>query len=65
MFFFYSQLNLSDSYLGVIIAHAALATPFVIITVNVALSEFHYSLVRASMCLGDKSVYTYSKLLFP
>ena len=65
MFFFYSQLNLSDSYLGVIIAHAALETPFVIITVNAALSGFDYSLVRASMGLGAKPVYTFSKLLFP
>jgi putative spermidine/putrescine transport system permease protein len=65
MFFFYSQLNLSGSYLGVIIAHAALGTPFVIITVNAALSGFDYSLVRASMGLGAKPVYTFFKIIIP
>lgn len=65
MFFFYSQLNLAGSYLGVIIAHAALGTPFVIITVNAALSGFDYSLVRASMGLGAKPVYTFFKIIMP
>ena len=65
MFFFYSQLNLAGSYLGVIIAHAALGTPFVIITVNAALSGFDYSLVQASMGLGAKPVYTFFKVIMP
>ncbi len=65
MFFFYSQLNLAGSYIGVIIAHAALGTPFVIITVNAALSGFDYSLVQASMGLGAKPVYTFFKVIMP
>jgi putative spermidine/putrescine transport system permease protein len=65
MFFFYSQLNLAGSYTGVIIAHAALGTPFVIITVNAALSGFDYSLVQASMGLGAKPVYTFFKVIMP
>jgi putative spermidine/putrescine transport system permease protein len=40
MFFFYTQLNLAGTFWGVVIAHAALGTPFVIITVNAALSGF-------------------------
>lgn len=65
MFFFYSQLNLAGSYTGVILAHAALGTPFVIITVNASLSGFDYSLVRASMGLGAKPVYTFFKVIMP
>jgi len=65
MFFFYSQLNLAGSFTGVIIAHAALGTPFVIITVNASLSGFDYSLVRASMGLGAKPVYTFFKVIMP
>lgn len=65
MFFFYSQLDIAGSYLGVILAHAALGTPFVVITVNAALSGFDYSLVRASLGLGAKPVYTFFKVIMP
>ncbi|BBB28396.1 ABC transporter permease [Neptunomonas japonica] len=65
MYFFYTQLGLSGSYLGVIIAHAALGTPFVIITVNASLSGFDYSLMRASLGLGAPPVYTFFKIIMP
>jgi len=52
MFFFYSNLGLAGSYLGVILAHAALGTPFVIITVTATLTGFDYSLARAALNLG-------------
>lgn len=65
MFFFYTQLNLAGSYLGVIIAHAALGTPFVIITVNAALAGFDYSLVNASLGMGAKPTYTFIKVIMP
>lgn len=65
MFFFYTQFNLVGNYLGVIIAHAALGTPFVIITVNAALAGFDYSLVNASLGMGAKPVYTFFKVIMP
>ena len=65
MFFFYTQLDLAGSYIGLILAHAALGTPFVVITVNAALAGFDYSLVRASMGLGAKPVYTFFKIIMP
>ncbi len=65
MFFFYSKLNLAGSFLGVIIAHAALGTPFVVVTVNAALSGFDYSLVNASLGMGAKPFYTFMKVIFP
>lgn len=65
MFFFYTQLNLVGSYLGVIIAHAVLGTPFVIITVNAALAGFDYSLVNASLGMGAKPTYTFFKVIMP
>lgn len=52
MFFFYSDINLQGTYPGVILAHTALATPFVVITVTATLSGFDYSLVRAAQSLG-------------
>jgi putative spermidine/putrescine transport system permease protein len=65
MFFFYTQLNLAGTFWGVVIAHAALGTPFVIITVNAALSGFDYSLVQASLGMGAKPVYTFFKIIMP
>jgi len=65
MYFFYSQLGLSGTYLGVIIAHAALGTPFVIITVNAALTGFDYSLMRASLGLGATPIYTFFNIIMP
>ncbi|GAD00348.1 ABC transporter permease [Agarivorans albus] len=65
MYFFYSQLNLAGSYLGVILAHAALGTPFVLITVNAALSGFDYSLVNASLGLGARPLTTFFRVIMP
>ncbi|WP_407702393.1 ABC transporter permease [Vibrio algarum] len=65
MFFFYTQLNLAGTYLGVIIAHAVLGTPFVIITVNAALAGFDLSLVNASLGMGAKPGYTFFKIIMP
>jgi len=65
MFFFYTKLDLSGTYLGVIVAHAVLGTPFVIITVSAALAGFDYSLVNASLGMGAKPTYTFFKVIMP
>jgi hypothetical protein len=43
---------LANSHLGVIVAHAVLGIPFVIITVTATLSGFDQSLIRAAHSLG-------------
>ena len=52
MFFFYSTLGLTQTYLGLILAHAALGTPFVVITVTATLTGFDNNLLRAAASLG-------------
>ena len=52
MFFFYSTLGLAKTHLGLILAHAALGTPFVVITVTATLSGFDNNLLRAAASLG-------------
>jgi hypothetical protein len=52
MFFFYSSIGLAATFPGVILAHAALGTPFVIITVTATLVGFDHSLTRAAASLG-------------
>ncbi|WP_286977942.1 ABC transporter permease [Pseudomonas sp.] len=65
MFFFYSDLGLAGNYLGVIPAHAALGTPFVIITVTATLAGFDYSLVRAGLNLGARPVRVFWDIIMP
>ena len=52
MFFFYTTLGLAKTHLGIILAHAALGTPFVVITVTATLSGFDNNLLRAAASLG-------------
>ena len=65
MFYFYSQVHLSQTYLGVIMAHAVLGTPFVIITVTATLVGFDKSLVQASQSLGAGALTTFRKVQMP
>ncbi len=65
MYFFYSSLGLSQTYLGVILAHTALGTPFVVITVTATLSGFDLSLTRASASLGASPSRTFFKVTVP
>ena len=65
MFFFYTDMGLASTHLGVILAHAALATPFVVITVTATLVGFDQSLIRASATLGASPVTTFFKVIVP
>ena len=65
LFFFYSATGLANSYLGVIMAHATLGIPFVIITVTATLTGFDRSLLRASANLGAGPVRTFFKVQLP
>lgn len=65
MFFFYSKLGLAGSHLGVILAHAALGTPFVIITVTATLTGFDDSLVRAALNLGATPLRVFVDVVMP
>ena len=44
LFFFYSVIGLAHTYAGIILAHAMLGIPFVIITVTATLAGFDRSL---------------------
>ena len=43
-----APIGLADSYLGLIVVHAALGAPFVLTTVSATLQGFNHNLVRAS-----------------
>jgi putative spermidine/putrescine transport system permease protein len=79
LFFFYSNpcsplavfgvevqcARLTSTYLGVVLAHATLGIPFVIITVTATLSGFDQSLIRASASLGAGPRTTFFKVILP
>lgn len=56
---------LANSHLGVIMAHAVLGIPFVIITVTATLSGFDQSLIRAAHSLGANPRITFFKVIMP
>jgi putative spermidine/putrescine transport system permease protein len=65
MYFFYSRLGIQGTYWGVVLAHAALGIPFVIITVTATLVGFDRSLIRAAANLGASPVRTFFKVQMP
>lgn len=65
MFFFYSRLGLQGTLPGVILAHAALSAPFVVITVTATLVGFDQSLIRAAANLGASPTRTFLKVIMP
>ncbi len=65
MFFFYSRVGLQGTHIGVIMAHAALGTPFVVITVTATLVGFDNSLIRAAASLGASPTTTFFKVIVP
>ena len=65
MFFFYSTVGLAQTHIGLILAHAALGTPFVVITVTATLASFDANLTRASASLGAGPWRTFREVQLP
>lgn len=65
MYFFYTRIGLSQSLPGLILAHTALATPFVVIVVTATLSGFDNSLTRAGASLGAPPPTVFFKVILP
>lgn len=65
MYFFYSRVGLQGTYIGVVLAHAALGIPFVIITVTATLVGFDRSLTRAAANMGANPVTTFFRVQMP
>lgn len=65
MFFFYSQIGLAQTHLGLILAHAALGAPFVVVTVNATLAGFDVNLSRAAANLGANPWEVFRRVKLP
>ena len=65
MYFFYSKIGLVGTYWGIVLAHAVLGIPFIIITVTATLVGFDRSLTRAAANMGANPVTTFFKVQMP
>ena len=65
LYFFFAPLGLTQSYLGLIMAHAALGAPFVVVTVSSALASFDRNLARAAASLGAPPVTVFRRVMLP
>ena len=64
-FFFLAEIGLVKTYTGIIIIHAIMGIPFVIITVTATLSGFDKNLIRASQSLGASWPTTFFRVIMP
>lgn len=65
LFFFYAFTGLNGTLVGIILAHTALATPFVVITVTATLMSFDRTLMRAGASLGARPDTVFFKIIMP
>lgn len=67
VFFFYSQpaIGLSQTYIGIILSHAMLGAPFVVITVTATLAGFNQSLLHAAASLGANAWTRFRRIQLP
>ncbi len=64
-YLFFAPLGMGNSYLSLILVHAVLGVPFVIITVSATLRGFNYNLVRAAASLGASPLTAFFRVTLP
>ncbi|MDH4567073.1 ABC transporter permease [Pseudomonas sp. BN414] len=65
VYFLFSSLGLASTFTGMVLAHTALATPFVVIAVNATLQGLDRSLLRAAASLGAGPMLTFRRVTLP
>ncbi|KAB2848911.1 MAG: ABC transporter permease [Hyphomicrobiaceae bacterium] len=64
-FFFLARAGIVYTYWGLILMHAVIGIPFVIITVTATLTSFDNGLIRAAQSLGAPPWTTFRKVILP
>lgn len=65
LFFFYSKIGLTQTFLGLVLSHALVGVPFVIITVTATLMGFNHSLRHAAASLGATPFQAFRRVVLP
>ena len=56
IYFFFAWIGLASTHFGIILAHTALATPFVVITVTATLQGFNRNQIRIELTARLKTI---------
>ncbi|TIX18219.1 MAG: ABC transporter permease [Mesorhizobium sp.] len=64
-YLFYARIGLASTYAGIILAHTALASPFVVVTVGASLTGFDRNLMRAAAISGAKPLTSFFRVMLP
>ena len=64
-YLFYARIGLASTYAGIILAHTALASPFVVVTVGASLTGFDRNLMRAAAISGAKPLTAFFRVMLP
>ena len=64
-YLFFAPLGMDNSYTTLILAHAALGSPFVIITVTATLQGYNHNLTRAAESMGATPLYAFMRFTLP
>ena len=64
-YLFYARVGLASTYAGLILAHTALASPFVVVTVGASLTGFDRTLMRAAAISGARPVTSFFRVMLP
>jgi len=64
-YLFYARVGLASTYSGIILAHTALASPFVVVTVSASLTGFDRNLMRAASILGARPTVSFFRVMLP
>jgi putative spermidine/putrescine transport system permease protein len=65
VYFAFAKVGLADGYLGLMLAHAALGSPFVLVTVLSTLAGFDRNLLNAAASLGAPPWLAFRKVALP
>lgn len=65
MYYVFLRWQLTETFLGFVLAHTVLAIPIVVITVGASLQSFDMQLVRASQSLGAGPLATFRTVTLP
>ncbi|MFF7709201.1 ABC transporter permease subunit [Pseudomonas sp. NPDC007930] len=65
LYFFFAKWGLLNTYAGLVLAHAVLGAPFVVVTVNATLEGYNRNLSRAAASLGASPWYGFRRVTLP
>jgi putative spermidine/putrescine transport system permease protein len=64
-YLFFGRLGLTNTRTGLVLAHTALAVPFVVITVTATLTTYDTNLTRAARSLGASPISSFFRVTLP